>query len=77
MKPVILSLGVCTVLALTACNKQESYTADYLYANDDIRAKVLADCTANKQSQENCTAANDAENKKKVDDFNKRLTSTN
>lgn len=68
---------IFSVLALTACNKQETYTTDYLYTNDDVRATVLADCAANKQSQENCTAANDAENKKKVDDFNKRLTSTN
>lgn len=63
-----------SALALTACNKQETYTTDYLYANDDIRAKVLADCTANKQSQENCTAANDAENKKKVDKYWKKRT---
>lgn len=62
---------ILSVLALTACNKQKSYTTDYLYANDDIRAKVLADCTANKQSQENCTAANDAENKKKSEEWRK------
>lgn len=61
------------VAVLTACgSKQETYTADYLYANDDIRAKVLAECTENKQSQENCTAAHDAENKKQADEYWKK-----
>lgn len=72
MKPVILSLGVCTVLALTACNKQETYTTDYLYTNDDVRATVLADCAENKQSDANCKNANEADGKKKVDEYRKQ-----
>ncbi len=64
--PVALS-----ILALIGCGKnQESYTSDYLYANDDIRAKVLAECAENKQSDTNCKNANDADGRKKVDEFN-------
>ena len=58
--PVALS-----ILALIGCGKsQESYTSD------DIRAKVLAECAENKQSDTNCKNANDADGRKKVDEFN-------
>lgn len=61
-----------SLTALAGCgSKQETYTADYLYANDELRAKVLAECTENKQSQENCTAAHDAESKKKNEAWRK------
>lgn len=75
MNTKLLTTTLLTALVLTACgSKQETYTSDYLYANDDIRAKVLAECAENKQSQENCTAAHDAESKKKNDEFTKRMT---
>lgn len=76
MNTKLLTATLLTTLVLTACgSKQETYTADYLYANDDVRAKVLAECIENKQSQENCTAANEAENKKQVDAYWKKKAS--
>lgn len=61
-----------SLTALAGCGKsQESYTSDYLYANDDIRAKVLAECAENKQSDANCKNANEADGKKKVDEWRK------
>lgn len=67
-----ICLIALSITALTGCGKtQESYTTDYLYANDDVRAKVLAECTENKQSQENCSAAHDAESKKKNEAWRK------
>lgn len=67
-KTVVITLSL---IAIIGCgNKQESYTTDYLYANDDIRAKVLAECAENKQSDSNCKNANEADGKKKLDDFN-------
>lgn len=66
-----ICLIALSITALTGCGKtQESYTTDYLYANDDVRAKVLAECTQNKQSDSNCKNANDADGRKKVDEFN-------
>lgn len=60
-----------SLTALAGCgSKQETYTADYLYANDELRAKVLAECVENKQSDSNCKNANEADGKKKVDKFN-------
>ncbi len=65
---VLFALSLTTLIG---CGKsQESYTTDYLYANDDIRAKVLAECAENKQSDTNCKNANDADGRKKVDEFN-------
>lgn len=64
------ALVALSVIALIGCGKsQESYTSDYLYANDDIRAKVLAECAENKQSDTNCKNANDADGRKKVDEY--------
>ena len=42
----------------------ESYTSDYLYENDELRAQVLEDCKENEQSQDNCNNAHSAESKK-------------
>lgn len=67
------ALVALSVIALIGCGKsQESYTSDYLYANDDIRAKVLAECAENKQSDTNCKNANDADGRKKVDEYRKQ-----
>lgn len=61
-----------SMTALAGCGKsQESYTVDYLLANDDVRAKVLAECAENKQSDANCKNANEADGKKKVDEWRK------
>jgi lipoprotein len=62
-----------SLTALAGCGKsQESYTVDYLLANDDVRAKVLAECAENKQSDANCKNANEADGKKKVDEYRKQ-----
>lgn len=68
-KTFIISIIGC--ISLLGCGK-ETYTSDYLFENDEIRAKVLEDCKANKQSQDNCTAANEAESKKKVKELQER-----
>lgn len=61
-----------SLTALAGCGKsQESYTVDYLLANDDVRAKVLAECAENKQSDANCKNANEADGKKKADEWRK------
>lgn len=66
-------LPVTLFALLTACSsKPETYTTDYLYENDDVRAEVLADCIENKQTPENCQAANDAENKKQGENYFKK-----
>ena len=69
---LMFSLATITI-TLSACgDKQETYTSDYLYANDDVRAKVLADCKENKQTPENCQNANQAEDTKKLEEYRKR-----
>lgn len=50
---------LATSTLLTACSK-ETYTVNYLKANPEVLAKVLDDCKANKQSNENCQNANQA-----------------
>lgn len=68
-----ICLIALSITALTGCGKtQESYTTDYLYANDDVRAKVLAECAENKQSDTNCENANEAEGKKQTDEYFKK-----
>lgn len=61
MKKTILVSSM--VLFLTACG-QETYTAEYLYENDDVRDQVLKDCADNKQTTENCQNAQAAKAKK-------------
>lgn len=61
---VLSSLVLSTSVFLTACGGSD-YTVDYLYENDDVRAKVLADCKSNKESDSNCGNANQAEQMKK------------
>lgn len=73
MKLRTLSIAICIPFLLTACGKkQETYTVDYLYENDDVRATVLADCAENKQTDTNCKNANDAESKKKAEEWRKK-----
>lgn len=66
-----LALITIALLSLTAC-KQETYTVDFLKENEQKRNEILEACKANKQSDENCKNANQAqieikakENKKK------------
>lgn len=61
MKKIILLTSA--VVFLSACG-QDTYTAEYLYENDDIRKQVLSDCAVNKQSVTNCKNAQAAQNKK-------------
>lgn len=55
-----LTISAITATALTGC-KQETYTVDYLKENEAKRTEVLESCKANKQSDENCKNANEAE----------------
>ncbi len=71
MNKFVLTTAVLATLLLTACDKKETYTADFLLQNDDVRATVLAECKANKQTDENCKNANDAENRKKLEKIRK------
>lgn len=54
------TLFVIAMTALTAC-KQETYTVDFLKENEAKRTEVLEACKANKQSDENCKNANEAQ----------------
>ncbi len=66
MNKILLTTTALTVtLLLSACGKQETYTADFLLQNDDVRATVLAECAENKQTDENCKNAKAAEYMKK------------
>lgn len=67
-KIILTATAFFSVLSLTACG-EETYTTDYLTQNDDIRSQVLADCALNKQSDENCENANEAESNKAADDY--------
>ena len=42
----------------------ETYTADYLFENEEIRNQVLSDCKENKQTSENCVNAEVAKAKR-------------
>lgn len=65
IKPIAIAILSTSVLALTACSK-ESYTVDYLKENPTVLEKVLEDCKANKQSNENCQNANQANAQKRA-----------
>lgn len=70
IKPLLTITAIS--LLLTGCGSTESYTADFLYENNDIRTQVLEDCKINKQSDSNCTNANDAEAKIKAEEWKKK-----
>lgn len=58
-------------ISLTAC-KQETYTVGFLKENEAKRTEVLEACKQNKQSDENCKNANEAQkfiDEKKSADF--------
>lgn len=56
----IFALSIITATTLTAC-KQETYTVDFLKENEAKRTEVLEACKQNKQSDENCKNANEAQ----------------
>ncbi|MDO5651738.1 MAG: EexN family lipoprotein [Moraxella sp.] len=62
-----LNTLMITVIAvfLVGCGGKE-YTVDFLKENNEVRAKVLEDCKANKESDTNCKNANEAQ--KFIDD---------
>lgn len=71
-----LSLALlATSTLLTACSK-ETYTVDYLKSNPEVLTKVLDDCKANKQSNENCQNANQANSDLKNKEMAKKLRNT-
>lgn len=57
----LFTLSVIVITALTACGKQETYTVDFLKENEQKRNEILEACKANKQSDENCKNANEAQ----------------
>lgn len=68
------TISILSLAVLSGCgSKSESYTTDYLYENDDIRAQVLEDCKVNKQSDSNCQNANEAESKMKAKKLRERI----
>lgn len=58
-------------ISLTAC-KQETYTVDFLKENEAKRTEVLEACKQNKQSDENCKNANEADDLVKIAEFDKK-----
>lgn len=56
----LLTISVIATTLLTGC-KQETYTVDFLKENEAKRIEVLEACKANKQSDENCKNANEAQ----------------
>lgn len=61
MKAITLfTISVITAILLTGC-KQETYTVDFLKENEAKRIEVLEACKDNKQSDENCKNANEAQ----------------
>lgn len=56
----LLILSTLSAVALTACAK-ETFTVDFLRENHEKRKEILADCKLNKQSDENCRNANQAQ----------------
>lgn len=67
-----LALFTITLLSLTAC-KQETYTVDFLKENEQKRNEVLEACKQNKQSDENCNNANEAQTRIKSEEFKKSM----
>lgn len=59
----LLTLPFCLVL-FSCSQSTETYTAEYLYENKEVRDQVLADCKDNKQSSENCANAEAAKAKR-------------
>ena len=57
----IFAVSVIAITALVGCGKKETYTVDFLKENEAKRTEVLNDCKANKQSDENCKNANEAD----------------
>lgn len=56
----LLILSALSTVTLTACAK-ETFTVDFLRENHEKRKEILADCKLNKQSDENCRNANQAQ----------------
>lgn len=67
-----LVLIAITLLSLTAC-KQETYTVDFLKENEAKRNEVLEACKQNKQSDENCKNANEAQTRVKSEEFKQSM----
>lgn len=67
-----LTLFTIALISLTAC-KQETYTVDFLKENEQKRNEVLEACKANKQSDENCKNANEAQTRVKAEAFKKSM----
>lgn len=69
----LFTLSVIVITALTACGKQETYTVDFLKENEAKRTEVLEACKQNKQSDENCKNANEAEKVVKTSAYGNKM----
>lgn len=73
MKHITLfTLSVIVITTLTGC-KQETYTVDFLKENEAKRTEVLEACKQNKQSDENCKNANEAEKAVKTSAYGNKM----
>lgn len=73
MKHITLfTLSVIAITTLTGC-KQETYTVDFLKENEAKRTEVLEACKQNKQSDENCKNANEAEKAVKTSAYGNKM----
>lgn len=69
----IATLSIASIF-LFGCSSKETYTVDFLKNNESKRQEVLAACQENKQSDENCKNANDAENQLKSEEYRNKIT---
>lgn len=60
IKTLAFTCITTSVIVLTGCSK-ETYTVDFLKENEAKRTEVLEACKNNKQSDENCKNANEAQ----------------
>lgn len=68
-----LAIFLAVTSFLTGCSK-ETYTVDFLKENESKRIEILEACKSNKQTDENCKNANEAEKLiKENESFNKLL----
>lgn len=67
-----LTLCIATIIALAGCAK-ETYTVDFLKENESKRTEVLEACKQNKQSDENCKNANEAEKQVRTKAYGEKM----
>lgn len=71
VKHLALACVTTFFVTLTGCSK-ETYTVDFLKENEAKRIEVLEACKQNKQSDENCKNANNAQSMIHMEDVRKK-----